>query len=69
MNRKVVKAYRNKYFAWKRFMEHSISAKWRTYVKERNAASKVERDERRAFDKRTAKDKGQNRRSFFKYVN
>ena len=27
MNRKVVKAYRNKYFAWKRFMEHKISAK------------------------------------------
>ena len=50
-------------------MEHSISAKWRTYVKERNAASKVERDERRAFEKRLAKEIGLNRRGFFKYVN
>ena len=69
MNRKVVKAYRNKYFAWKRYIEHKISAKWRTYVRKRNAASKVERDERRAFEKRLAKEIGLNRRGFFKYVN
>ena len=68
MNQKVVKAYRNKYLAWKHFMEHRISTKWKTYVKERNAASKVERDEKRAFEKRLAKEIGLNRRGFFKYV-
>ena len=49
-------------------MEHRRSAKWRTYVRERNAASKVERDEKRAFEKRLAKEIGLNRRGFFKYV-
>ena len=46
MNRKVVKAYKNKYFTWKRYMESKNSFRWREYVKERNKTSRLERDER-----------------------
>lgn len=69
MNRKVVKAYKNKYFAWKRYMESKNSFKWREYVKERNKTNRIERDERRAYEKKLAKEVGLNRRGFFKYVN
>ncbi|CAL4244065.1 unnamed protein product, partial [Meganyctiphanes norvegica] len=35
MNRKVVKAYKKKYHAWKRYMQHRRSAGWREYVREK----------------------------------
>ena len=69
MNGKVVRAYKKKYFAWKRYMEHSSSIRWREYVRERNDACKIERDEQRAYEKKLAKDIEENRRGFFKYVN
>ena len=69
MNGKVVKAYKKKYFAWKRYMEHSNSVRWREYVRDRNNACRIERDERRSYEKRLAKEVGVNRRGFFKYVN
>ena len=50
-------------------MESKSSHRWREYVKDRNKASKIERDERRAYEKRLAKEVGLNRRGFFKYVN
>ena len=69
MNRKVMVMYKNKYHAWKRYMESKTSSKWRDYVKERNKTCKIERDEKRAYEKRLAKEVGLNRRGFFKYVN
>ena len=69
MNRRVVKLFKRKYFAWKRWMEHKSSRRWREYVKERNKACRVERDERRAHEKKLAEEVGTNRRGFFKYVN
>ena len=69
MNRRVISLYKRKYHAWKRYMENKISHRWQEYVKERNKASRVERDERRAYEKRLAKEVGLNRRGFFKYVN
>merc|ERR1712120_7011 len=69
MNGKVVKAYKKKYFAWKRYMEHSNSIRWREYVRDRNNACRIERDEKRAYEKKLAKEVGVNRRGFFKYVN
>ena len=69
MNRKVITMYKNKYFAWKRHMESDRSEKRREYVKERNKAKRIERDERRAYEKRLANEVGTNRRGFFKYVN
>ena len=69
MNRKVVSLYKKKYHAWKRYMENKISHRWSEYVKERNKVSRVERDEKRAYEKRLAKEVGLNRRGFFKYVN
>jgi len=69
MNRKVTKAYKKKYWAWKRYMEHKRSIRWRDYVRKRNNASRVARNEKRAYEKRLAKEVGLNRRGFFKYVN
>ena len=69
MNRKVVSAYKKKYHAWKRYMAHKRSTKWRTYVRERNDAIRIARDERRKYEKKLAKEIGLNRRGFFKYVN
>ena len=69
MNRKVIVLYKKKYHAWKRYMESKSSYRWRDYVKERNKTSRVERDEKRAYEKRLAKEVGLNRRGFFKYVN
>ena len=69
MNMKVARIYKRKYFAWKRYMEHRNSFRWREYVKERNKACRIERDERRAYEKKLAKEIGVNRRGFFKYVN
>ena len=48
---KVARIYKRKYFAWKRYMEHRNSFRWREYVKERNKACRIERDERRAYEK------------------
>ncbi len=45
------------------------SHRWNEYVTERNKASRIERDERRAYEKRLAKEVGLNRKGFFKYVN
>ena len=69
MNRKVVSAYKKKYHAWKRYMAQRRSTKWRTYVRERNDAIRIARDERRKYEKKLAKEIGLNRRGFFKYVN
>ena len=69
MNKKVVKAYKKKYCAWKRYMESKNSFRWRDYVKERNKTTRLERDERRIYEKKLAKEVGMNRRGFFKYVN
>ena len=69
MNHKVTRAYKQKYWAWKRYMESRRSIRWREYVKDRNKAIRIERDERRAYEKRLAKDIGLNRRGFYKYVN
>ena len=50
-------------------MAHKRSTKWRTYVRERNDAIRIARDERRKYEKKLAKEIGLNRRVFFKYVN
>ena len=52
MNGKVVRAYKKKYCAWKRYMEHSNSIRWRDYVRERNDAFKNERDEEGGYMRR-----------------
>ena len=69
MNRKVVRIFKRKYFAWQRYLEHDNSTRWREYVKERNKAVRIERDERRRYEKKLVKEIGKNRRGFFKYVN
>ena len=69
MNRRVVASYKRKYHAWQRYMNHRRSERWRLYVRERNDAVRIARDEKRKFENKLAKEIGLNRRGFFKYVN
>ena len=66
MNIKVVRAYKKKYFAWKRYMESPSNNKWQRYATDRNKANKTERDERRAYEKRLTDEIRTNRKGFFK---
>ena len=50
-------------------MERKSSIRWRNYVKERNNYSKIERDEKRLYERKLAKEISKNKRAFFKYVN
>ena len=69
MNNKVARAHKKKYFSWQRYMENKSSIRWRNYVKERNNYSKIERDEKRLYERKLSKEIGKNKRAFFKYVN
>ena len=50
-------------------MERKSSIRWRNYVKERNNYSKIERDEKRLYERKLAKEISKKKRDFFKYVN
>ena len=69
VNRKVRRAYRNKHMSWLRYLENKRGSRWREYVKDRQKVEKIERQEKRAYEKKLAKEIGLNRRVFFKYVN
>ena len=67
MNEKIMKLWKKKYHAWKRFSESNQG--WNEYKKERNKLRKNIRKARRLFERKLAKNAGTNKRSFFKYVN
>ena len=67
MNDKIMKLWKKKYHAWKRFNETNQG--WNEYVRERNKLRKNIRKARRLYERKIAKNAGKNRRAFFKYVN
>ena len=69
MNGKVMKLWKKKHYAWKRFHESNTNQGWNEYKKERNKLRKNIRKARRLFERNIAKNAGKNKRSFFKYVN
>ena len=69
MNSKIMRLWKKKHHAWKRFMEGNTNQGWNEYKKERNKLRKNIRKSRRLFERKIAKNAGKNKRSFFKYVN
>ena len=69
MNDRIMKLWKKKYHAWKRFSESNTYQAWKDYKKESNKLRKNIRKARRLFERKIAKNAGKNKRSFFKYVN
>ena len=69
MNWRLMRIWRRKYFAWKRYTESKNYLRYREYKKETIALSKESRKAKRAYEKKLAKDIRHNKRAFFRYVN
>ena len=69
MNRALMKRWRKKYFAWKRYTESKSFSKYREYKKEADLLKKNARQAKRMYEKKIAKEARGNKRQFFKYVN
>ena len=69
MNWKLMRLWKKKYFAWKRFTESKSYLRYREYKKETDMLKKESRKAKRAHEKKLAKDIRHNKRAFFRYVN
>ena len=69
MNKKLIKLWRKKYFAWKRFTERKIYERYREYKNRANRLKKNSRKTKRSYEKKLASEVRHNRRAFFRYVN
>ena len=69
MNRALLKRWKKKHSAWKRFTERGSYKRYEEYKKEANLMKKHARKAKRAFEKKIAKEARHNKRRFFRYVN
>ena len=69
MNRTLMKKWKKKYFAWKRYTESKSFQRYREYKKEANSLKKDTRQAKRLYEKKIAKEASGNKRQFFRYVN
>ena len=69
MNRTLIKKWRKKYFAWKRYTESKSYNSYREYKKEADILKKNARQAKRLYEKKIAKEARGNKRQFFRYVN
>ena len=69
MNDRLIRKWRKKHFAWKRFTESRSYQNYMEYKREANKLKKQTRKAKRIFEKRLAKGARHNKRSFFRYVN
>ena len=69
MNRTLMKKWRKKYFAWKRYTETKSFIRYREYKKEADLLKKNTRQAKRLYEKKIAKEASGNKRQFFRYVN
>ena len=69
MNKKLIKLWRNKYFAWKRYTETKGYQRYMEYKKETVLLKKQTRVAKRLYEKKLAKEVRQNKRQFYRYVN
>ena len=68
MNPKIMKMWKKKYHAWKRFSESKTHQAWLDYKKESCKVRKNIRKARRLYERKIAKNAGKNKKAFFKYV-
>ena len=69
MNRKLLKLWKKKQHAWKRYSNEKSQRKWRQYRRETNKLKKNTRKARRKYERKIAKESKTNKRAFFRYVN
>ena len=65
MNGKLLKLWRNKYFAWKRYTGTKSYRSYMDYKKETNILKKQSRMAKRVYEKKLAKEVRQYKRQFF----
>ena len=69
MNWQLMRLWKRKYFAWKRFTESKSYQRYREYKKETNEMKKQTRKAKREYEKKLANEVRHNKRAFFRYVN
>ena len=69
MNRVLMKRWKEKYFAWKRFTETRSHANYVIYKRETNLLKKDTRKAKRKYERKLAKQVRHNKRAFYRYVN
>ena len=69
MNNSLLRQWKKKYFAWKRYTETKGYQRYEEYKKEAGKFKKWSRRAKRCHEKRLARGVRENRRAFFKYVN
>ena len=69
MNDHLIRKWKRKHFAWKRFTESRTYAAYLEYKRETNKLKKQTRKAKRIFEKNLAKGARNNKKSFFRYVN
>ena len=58
MNNKIMKLWKKKYHAWKRFNESNANQGWNEYTKERNKLKKKVKKARQLFERKISKNAG-----------
>ena len=69
MNGNLMRYWKKKYHAWKRFTENQSYQRYREYKRETNRFKKLTRKAKRAYENKLAKGIRHNKRTFFRYVN
>ena len=69
MNWRIMRVWKRKYFAWKRYTECKGYQRYREYKKEANKMKKEARKAKREYEKKLAREIRHNKRAFFRYVN
>ena len=69
MNNSLLKQWKKKYHAWKRYTEGKSYRKYEEYKREANVLKKKIRQAKREYEKKLANGVRNNKRGFFKYVN
>ena len=69
MNRSLMKTWKKKYHAWKRYSESKSYHRHQVYKRKADLFKKKARQAKRLYEKRLAKGVRQNKKAFFRYVN
>ena len=69
MNGILMRKWKKKYFAWKRFTESRSHFNYMIYKRETNLLKKTIRKAKRKYEKKLAKQVRHNKRAFYRYVN
>ena len=69
MNKALMRYWKWKYHAWKRYTESKSYAKYQTYKRDADFYKKKARQAKRLYEKNLAKGVRHNKKAFFRYVN